>query len=61
MVAVRGHFEAFLALGANAMLLHQRLQPMLAHAHAIVAQLAPDAWPTVAPTGLRLDRLDMHQ
>jgi len=61
MVAVGGHLEPFLALRANAVFLHQRLQPMLAHADAIVAELTPDAGSAVAATGLRLDRLDVHQ
>ena len=61
MVAVGGHLEPFLAFRANAVFLHQRLQPMLAHADAIVAELTPDAGSAVAATGLRLDRLDVHQ
>jgi hypothetical protein len=37
------------------------LQPLLAHAHAIAAELVQDAWPTVAAAGLSVDSLDVHQ
>jgi hypothetical protein len=43
VAAVGGDFEAALASGADAVQLHELLNPLLAHAHASGQQLLPDA------------------
>src|ERR1017187_8732907 len=46
--AVGGHYaETSLAAGMNAVLLHQPLHPLLAHANALSSQLPPDARPSI--------------
>jgi hypothetical protein len=61
MVAVGGDLEALLALGTHAVRAHQRLQPLLADAHAVFAQLWPDAWSAVSTLRPRVNRPDVHQ
>ncbi|MEO8779692.1 MAG: hypothetical protein ABI389_13600 [Rhodanobacter sp.] len=41
MGAVGGDFELLLALGANTVRAHPRLQPLLANAYVVLAQLLP--------------------
>ena len=60
--AVGGHHpEAPLAAGTNAVLLHQPLHPLLAHANAALDQLPPDARPPVGAAMFRVHRADMRQ
>ena len=61
VVAVGGDLEAALALGADAMQLHELLHPLLAHPDATCKQLFPRTWPAVATVRFSLDDLDMHQ
>lgn len=60
-LSVRGDLEAALALGPDAMQLHELAPPLFAHPGAPSQQLFPRARPAVAALGLRGDRLDMHQ
>jgi hypothetical protein len=46
-VAVGDYLETSLAADTDAVLEHQRLQPLLANTHALVAQLAPYPLPAV--------------
>ena len=50
MGAVGGDHEAPLALGTNAVQLHELLHPLLVHRNTARHQLAPDAWPAVGAT-----------
>src|SRR5665811_2147267 len=60
--AVRGRDpETALAAGANAVLLHQPLHPLLAHANALSPQLPPDPRPAVGSAIRRIYGADMHQ
>src|ERR1039458_7893137 len=60
--AVRGRDpETALAAGANAVLLHQPLHPLLAHANALSPQLPPDPRPAVGSAIRRINGADMHQ
>ncbi len=60
--AVGGYYpEAPLAPGANAVLLHQPLHPLLAHADAALDQLPPDPRPPVGAAVFRIHRADMRQ
>src|SRR5438046_1986974 len=62
MPAVGGHHpEAPLAASTNAVLLHQPLHPLLAHANAALDQLPPDARPTVGAAMFRVHRAEMRQ
>src|ERR1022692_164732 len=62
MSAVRGRDpETALAAGANAVLLHQPLYPLLAHAKALSPQLSPDPRPAVGSAIRRIHGADMHQ
>src|SRR5271167_2202078 len=62
MPTVGGHnAKATLATRLNAMLLHQTLHPLLAHANALCPQLPPDARPTIGSTVLRIGRANVHQ
>ncbi|MNT67040.1 hypothetical protein D3C86_839330 [compost metagenome] len=61
MAAVGGDLEASLASGADAVPLHELLNPFLAHANSPGQQLLPDARPAVAAACLGLDSLDVHQ
>jgi len=61
VAAVGGDLEAPLASGADAVPLHELLNPFLAHAHASGQQLLPDARPAVAAECLGVDSLDVHQ
>jgi hypothetical protein len=60
MPAVGGHHpETALAASANAVFLHQPLNPLFAHANAALDQLPPDSRPTVGATIFRVHRADM--
>src|ERR1035437_3463259 len=62
MSAVRGRDpETALVAGANAVLLHQPLHPLLAHANALSPQLPPDPRPAVGSAIRRIHGADMHQ
>src|SRR5882724_9421093 len=62
MSAVRGRDpETALAAGTNAVLLHQPLYPLLAHANALSPQLSPDSRPAVGSSIRRIHGPDMHQ
>src|ERR1039457_4403413 len=62
MSAVRGRDpETALAAGANAVLLHQPLYPLLAHANALSPQLSPDPRPAVGSAIRGIHGADMHQ
>jgi len=62
MPAVSGrNTEPPLATGANAVLLHQPLHPLLAHADAALHQLSPDARPTIGPAMFCIHRADVRQ
>src|ERR1039457_2481031 len=61
MSAVRGRDpETALAAGANTVLLHQPLYPLLAHANALRPQLSPDPRPAVGSAIRRIHGADMH-
>jgi putative transposase len=45
----------------DAVLLHQTLHPLLAHAYAAFAQLAPNARPAVSAARLGMHRANVHQ
>src|SRR5450759_4322149 len=62
MLAVGGcNSKLPLAASMNAMLPHQPLHPLLAHANALHPQLPPDARPSVRSAILRIHGADMHQ
>src|ERR1039457_2678260 len=62
MSAVRGRDpETALAAGANAVLLHPPLYPLLAHANALSPQLSPDPRPAVGSAIRGIHGADMHQ
>ena len=62
MSAVRGRDpEAALAARPNAVLLHQPLHPLLAHANALGPQLPPDPRPAIGSAIRRIHGADMHQ
>ena len=53
--------ETALAAGANAVLLHQLLYPLLAHANALSPQLPPDPRPAIGSAIRRIHGTNMHQ
>ena len=53
--------ESPLAAGVNAVLLHQPLHPLLAHADAALPQLPPDARPSVGAAKLGMDGANVRQ
>src|ERR1019366_7129015 len=60
--AVGGDYaETSLAAGMNAVLLHQLLHPLLAHANALSSQLSPDARPSICAPILCIDGADVNQ
>lgn len=61
MTTVGGYAEAPLAARTNAMLLHQPLHPLLAHAQASLAKLAPHARSPVSAVRLGMHRADVQQ
>src|SRR5258706_15804167 len=61
VLAVGRDLEPALALGPDAMQLHELLHTVLAHTNAACEQLFPDAWPAVAAACFGVDGLDVHQ
>src|ERR1700686_2811468 len=62
MPTVGGHdAKTTLATCLNAMLLHQGLHPLLAHADALCSQLSPNARPTIGSMVLCIGRANVHQ
>src|ERR1700692_596779 len=62
MPTVGGHdTKTTLATRLNAMLLHQTLHSLLAHANALCPQLAPNARPTIGSTVLCIRRANVNQ
>lgn len=61
VVAVGRHLEATLALGPNAMQLHQLLDPLFAYPDTSGHQLSPRARPAIGAVGFGVDDFDMHQ
>src|SRR6202140_5961355 len=62
MPTVGGHdTKTTLATRLNAMLLHQTLHSLLAHANALCPQLSPNARPTIGSTVLCIGRANVHQ
>src|ERR1700692_144248 len=62
MPTVGGHdAKTTLATRLNAMLLHQTLHSLLAHANALCSQLLPNARPAIGSTVLCIGRANVHQ
>jgi hypothetical protein len=62
MPAIGGHHpETPLATSTNAVLLHQPLDPLFAHANPALEQFAPDARPAIGPAMFGVHRADMRQ
>ena len=61
MIAVGGDFEAALAFGPNAVLLHELLYALFAHPNAAYKHCPPDAWPAVSTPHLGVNGFDMNQ
>jgi len=61
VIAVGGDLEAPLALGTNAVQLHEFLHSLLADSNSACEQLFPDAGPAIAAICLGVDRLDVHE
>src|SRR6185437_1267920 len=56
-----GHTETLPAACPKALLLHQALNTLLAHAHALGSQLPPDPRPAVRPPMLLIRGPNMHR
>ena len=56
-----GDLEEALALGADTVLLHELLDPLLAYADAARQQFLPRPRPAIAAVRLSVDCLDVHQ
>ena len=61
VLAVGRDLEPALALGPDAVQLHELLHSVLAHSNAACEQFFPSAWPAVAASRLGVDGLDVHQ